>query len=199
MAQKQYNTGIILGRFQPFHKGHLEYLLQAYDQVNKLIVGIVTPGDEPTEYEPQDQSRFGEENNPFSYAERVRMIDRALEEIGMLPDYISYAHFRPQFIDEWYSAVPKDAVYFLTTGQDEASAEVEEKKAQKMRDRGLRVVQLEIPMADEYYSANDIRHRIRNEENWEHLVPAAVADFLGEIDAPNIIKGLNVASLRGTE
>lgn len=177
----QYKKGIILGRFQPFHKGHLEYLLAAYDKVDNLIVGIVTPGDEPTEYEPQDASRFGDENNPFSYVERVQMIDKALEEIGMLPDFINYAHFQPKFIDKWYAQVPKDAVYFLTTGQDEASAEAEEKKAEEMRARGLHVVQLEVPMQDEQYSAQDIRERIKNENVWEHLVPRAVADFIKEI------------------
>lgn len=160
----------------------MEYLLQAYDQVDKLIVGITTPGDEPTEYEPKDESRFGEENNPFSYIERVTMIDKALEEIGMLPDFVDFAHFQPKFIAEWHETVPKDAVYFLTTGLNEASAKIEEKKADEMRAQGLHVVQLPIPLQEELYSASDIRERIKNEEAWEHLVPNAVAEFLRDID-----------------
>lgn len=187
----RYKTGVILGRFQPFHKGHLEYLLAAYDEVDDLIVGIVTPANEPTEYEPNDLSRLGEENNPFTYVERVQMIDKALEEIGMLPDHINFVHFQPKFVDEWYEEVPKDAVYFVTSGIDETSADVENKKADEMRARGLHVIELDIPEQGETYSATDIRNKMLNEEEWRHLVPAAVAEYLTEIGAEERVREFN--------
>ncbi|MCK5309571.1 MAG: adenylyltransferase/cytidyltransferase family protein, partial [Thermoplasmata archaeon] len=32
--------GLIIGRFQPFHKGHFEVLKEIAGQVDKLIIGI---------------------------------------------------------------------------------------------------------------------------------------------------------------
>ena len=54
-----YTTGLIIGRFQPFHKGHLFIVHEALKQVENLIIGI---GSTHT----QDK-----ENNPFS-VEQVR-------------------------------------------------------------------------------------------------------------------------------
>ena len=35
----QFKTGLIIGRFQPFHRGHLYLIKQALKHVEKLIIG----------------------------------------------------------------------------------------------------------------------------------------------------------------
>ena len=54
-----YATGLIIGRFQPFHKGHLFIVHEALKQADTVIIGIGSTN-------TQDK-----ENNPFS-VEQVR-------------------------------------------------------------------------------------------------------------------------------
>ncbi len=54
-----YQKALIIGRFQPFHKGHLFVVHEALKQVENLIIGIGSTN-------TQDK-----ENNPFS-VEQVR-------------------------------------------------------------------------------------------------------------------------------
>ena len=64
-------NGLCIGRFQPFHLGHLSAIKQALKKVDKLYIGIGS-----SQYDH-------EEYNPFTAEERREMIQRALEENGL--------------------------------------------------------------------------------------------------------------------
>ena len=55
----KYKTGLIIGRFQPFHNGHLFVVREALKQVERVIIAIGSTNSED------------KENNPFS-AKQVR-------------------------------------------------------------------------------------------------------------------------------
>ena len=55
-------NGLLIGRFQPFHLGHIEALRFALSQVDNLWIGIGS-SNKPTE-----------KNNPFTADERKEMI-----------------------------------------------------------------------------------------------------------------------------
>jgi nicotinamide-nucleotide adenylyltransferase len=65
----KYKCGLILGRFQPIHKGHLSLMLFALSRCEKIIVAIGSAQASRTE------------RNPLSYEERRDMIDNALAMI----------------------------------------------------------------------------------------------------------------------
>lgn len=76
-----YDTGMIVGRFQPFHLGHSIILERALDQCNKVIVVIGSAQESRTPL------------NPLSASEREQLIidsfinrldDNALEKIEFL-------------------------------------------------------------------------------------------------------------------
>ena len=76
-----YDTGMIIGRFQPFHLGHSIILERALDQCNKVIVVIGSAQESRTPL------------NPLSASEREQLIldsfinrldDNALEKIEFL-------------------------------------------------------------------------------------------------------------------
>ena len=78
------NVALYLGRFQPFHLGHLDAIDQIIaDGVDRIIVGIGSSQEELTRA------------NPFSYDERKEMINRVLIdsnikfEICSIPDFAS--------------------------------------------------------------------------------------------------------------
>lgn len=60
--------GLFIGRFQPFHRGHLNAVKQALRQVDFLIIGIGSSQEKRT---PE---------NPWSALERKKMIAAALQE-----------------------------------------------------------------------------------------------------------------------
>lgn len=166
-----YPYGVVVGRFQPFHNGHIDYVAQALGLSDQLYIGIATPGDKPTPYEPDDPMRFGKENNPFSYEDRVAMITEALKEVGMGVQSVQFVEFVPSHIEDWHAVVPRKAVYFILPIGDET------KKIADMKTQGLQVHVLE-GKEDREHMAWDIRARIQSGQPWEHLVPPAVARFI---------------------
>lgn len=66
------NINIIIGRFQPFHNGHLELVLKALEgNTDKLIIFIGSAQESRTN------------RNPFTYFERSVMIRGALQDIDI--------------------------------------------------------------------------------------------------------------------
>ena len=66
------NTNIIIGRFQPFHNGHLELVLKALeDYTDDLIIFIGSAQESRTN------------RNPFTYFERSVMIREVLQDYDM--------------------------------------------------------------------------------------------------------------------
>ena len=80
--QQTESLGFITGRFQIFHNGHLEYALQAKERVDFLIVGICNPDANTIQQNHADAFRHKLEHNPFTYWERLLMIQRSLLNIG---------------------------------------------------------------------------------------------------------------------
>jgi len=58
--------GLFIGRFQPFHLGHLQDIKNALKDVDELVIGIGSSNEKHTKY------------NPFSVKERIEMIDLVL-------------------------------------------------------------------------------------------------------------------------
>ena len=73
---RDMNVGILVGRFQPLHKGHVKAIEFARNNSEKLFVIVGSA-------EKSNQKR-----NPFSFEERKKMIDLALKE-RKLQDNIS--------------------------------------------------------------------------------------------------------------
>ncbi len=61
-------NGLIIGRFQPFHKGHLEALSFALSKVDKLWLGIGS------------SNKPNQKENPFSADERKEMILSSIDD-----------------------------------------------------------------------------------------------------------------------
>lgn len=66
MQNKKYKVGLYIGRFQPFHNGHLYMVKEAMKQCEFLIIAIGSAQESRTE------------KNPFSIYERYKYIRSAL-------------------------------------------------------------------------------------------------------------------------
>jgi len=152
-------TGLFIGRFQPFHKGHLQDIKDALNEVDELIIAI-------------GSSQFSHtEENPFSVEERIEMIEDTL----MQNDISNYTIFPiPDISDDerWVahvsSIVPEFDVVFTGNAMTE----------KLFSERGYKVKRVRML---EGINGTTIREMMLKNENWQELVPEEVAEFLEKI------------------
>jgi nicotinamide-nucleotide adenylyltransferase len=158
--------GILVGRFQPFHSGHLEVVrqLRASRPSDGLVLGI---GSAQESYTAQ---------NPFTAGERFEMIDRALVAakvdgcaIVPIPDiqrhgeWVAYVVALLPPFDRVYTNNPLTRLLF-----ERARFTVE---SPPLVDRGR-------------FEGTRIRAELASGGAWRSAVPPAVASYLEAIDAP---------------
>ena len=114
----RHRYGMVHGRFQPFHLGHLEYALTALQRCEHLIIGITNPDPSLVVAENTDPERHKPEANPFSFFERQLMIHAALVEGGAELKHVSIVPFPIHHPERWRYYCPQDAVQFMRLYSD---------------------------------------------------------------------------------
>jgi nicotinamide-nucleotide adenylyltransferase len=164
-------VGMIHGRFQPFHSGHLKYLLAAAGQCRELVVGITNPEPDEVPAEPASPHRHLPEANPFTYFERHRMVQAALAEAGIDLARVAIVPFPIHDPSRWRHYIPPGVTHFIRVFSD---WEVE--KAARLRAAGYTVV--ELPAGAKDVSGTEVRHRLAAGTDWRELLPPAVAALI---------------------
>jgi cytidyltransferase-like protein len=166
-------AGMIHGRFQPFHNGHLEYLRGAAARSDRVFVGITNPDPRRVREEPSDPLRHLPESNPFTYTERLLMIEAVAEEEGLLVSVIPFPVNEPEL---WPAYVPAGVTQYLRLFSDWGGTKLE-----RMREAGYDIVVLD-EGAEKAISGADVRAAIRAGDDWEALVPPGVARVIRSLD-----------------
>ncbi len=166
--------GILIGRMQPVHNGHMEVIKQILDEVDEIIIGI---GSAQASHELKD---------PFTAGERIVMMSQALAERDIDPSrYYIIPMQDINFNAIWVSHVkmltpPFNIVY---SGNPLVK--------QLFSEEGYEVKQP--PLYDRLHlSGTEVRRRILNDENWQELVPKASVDLINEISGVERLKNLSV-------
>ncbi|MFQ5496833.1 MAG: nicotinamide-nucleotide adenylyltransferase [Nitrosopumilus sp.] len=163
-------NGLLIGRFQPFHLGHLEALRFALSKVDQLSVGLGS------------SNKPAQKNNPFSAEERKEMIlssiDNSMKErisIYSIPDLDNHI----KWIEKIDAIVPKFDIVF---SNDELTNHLYSK-------RDIQVIPIPFLKRDEL-SGTNIRDLIISDQKWEHLVPEGTRNFLNKNSAKEHLKNL---------
>jgi len=163
-------NGLLIGRFQPFHLGHLDALKFALSKVEKLWIGIGS-SDKPNQ-----------KQNPFSADERKQMILSSIDEsisdriqIFYIPDLENHE----KWIESIDTIVPKFDVIF---SNDELTQFLYSK-------REIKVISVPFTNRD-VLSGTNIRDKINSNQKWENLVPDGTKKILQELDANDRLKSL---------
>lgn len=82
LANKTSQIGCVHGRFQPPHKGHLNYIRDAKARCEVLYIGITQPDIESLAFCAADEHRSARGSNPLTFAERAECLRRMLSEHG---------------------------------------------------------------------------------------------------------------------
>ncbi len=161
-------NGLLIGRFQPFHLGHLEAFRFALSNVEKLWIGIGS------------SNKPSEKNNPFTADERKDMILSSIDEsiskriqIYNIPDLDNHS----KWIENIDSLVPDFDVVFTN---DELTQSLYSKLGKKI---------VPVPFKDrEVLSGTNIRNIIVSDQNWQTLVPEGTKTVLKKIGASDRLK-----------
>lgn len=150
-------TGLFIGRFQPFHNGHLAIIKQAFKVVDELLLVVGTVQISRTK------------DNPLTAEERKKLIEETLKDLDIkrvkvfqLPDikedekYVSYVE----------QSLPKFEVVF--TGENELNTNLFLKAGYKIMSSSR--------MYD--WMATGIRDRIREGKDYTQLVPKKIKELL---------------------
>ena len=163
-------NGLLIGRFQPFHLGHLEAFQFALSKVDKLWVGIGS------------SNIPAQKNDPFSTEERKEMIlsstDDSMKDkisIYFIPDFDNHI----QWIEKIDNIVPKFDIVF---SNDEFTKHL-------YSIRSVQVISIPFLKRDEL-SGTNIRNLIISDQKWDDLVPEGTKNFLINISAKERLKNL---------
>ena len=163
-------NGLLIGRFQPFHLGHLAALRFALSKVDKLCIGLGS------------SNKPLQKNNPFSAEERKEMILSSIDEsmkskiqIYFIPDLENHI----KWIELIDTLVPKFDTIFTN---DELTRHLYSK-------RDVEVLPIPFVKRD-ILSGTNIRDMIISDQTWEDLVPEGTKNFLYKTGAKQRLKNL---------
>lgn len=95
-TSNQFDVAILIGRFQPFHKGHQALLKQALETASTVIVVL------GSSYQARNAK------NPFTWEERKAMIKSTLDEATV--NRVSFTPVRDYYDDKRWCKAVNDAV-----------------------------------------------------------------------------------------
>ncbi len=149
---QKYSTGLLIGRFQPFHNGHLWLIKHALKFVDKLVIGI-------------GSANVQDKNNPLGCEERKKMAEEVIVHEN-LSDQISKIVPLDDFHDDekWFQNTlrqtgPIDAVI----GNNEWVNDIFEKQGYPI---------LRVGYYKRYILEGEkIRQLIKENKPWENRIP----------------------------
>lgn len=163
---------LFVGRFQPFHYGHLHAIETILDEAEELIIVV---GSAQMSHEP---------GNPFTAGERIEMIEAALAEAKidssrymLIPIADAPSH------RTWVSYVESQTPRFDVVYSNQALTR------RLLIEAGYNVKEIPLHKRSKF-EATEIRRRILKSEDWRELVPAPVHRIVKEIDGENRIRDL---------
>ncbi len=158
---------LLIGRFQPFHLGHMEIIRKAVGEY-ELIIGIGSAQKSHTI------------DNPFTCGERYEMIFRSLRKEGI------GAHIIP-IPDVDYNSVWASHVISLCPAFEVVLSN--NPLTIELFSPLKKVMNTELFSRKEY-AGKEIRRRMIEGEEWRHLVPEEAARYIDEIDGIKRIRYL---------
>ncbi len=172
-AARMVKRGLYVGRFQPFHLGHLDAIKDVLKEVEELVIIIGSA---------QHSHNI---DNPFTAGERLVMIRKALQEAGI--DYarlwvvpVSDVHLHMLWVSALEGYTPRFNVVYSN----------EPLTRRLFIEAGYKVKSIRF-FQRKLYTSTLIREKMLKGESWTNLVPKSVADFINEIDGVNRLRDLN--------
>ncbi|MCD6360184.1 MAG: nicotinamide-nucleotide adenylyltransferase [Armatimonadetes bacterium] len=163
---------LFVGRFQPFHYGHLYAIETILRECDSLILVVGSA------------QMSHQHDNPFTAGERIEMIRAALNAAKIPPErYLIIPIPDAPAHRVWVSAVESQTPRFDVVYSNQSLTR------RLLIEAGYEVRPIPLYKRGKY-EASEIRRRILAEEDWSELVPPEVYKIVQEIDGENRIRDL---------
>jgi len=93
------------GRFQPFHRDHLEMVHHALGLAERVLIGITNPDEVARTEHPASAHRHLAAANPYSYAQREQLVNAALQAEGVAAQRYAIVPFPLETPAQWPAIV----------------------------------------------------------------------------------------------
>ncbi|MDY6776575.1 MAG: nicotinamide-nucleotide adenylyltransferase [Candidatus Nanohaloarchaea archaeon] len=152
---------VFVGRFQPFHLGHLHAVEDAEERYD-LVLAVGSSNKERTR------------ENPLTFEERKKVLDNCLEkpEIVGLEDRDDNS--------EWMDQVEEELDFDVCISGNSLVRRLFSERGHEVEDPDY--------LKPEVYSGTEIRRRVVEGENWRKLVPGCSLEALEEVGFEEAVK-----------
>ncbi len=166
-ADREARKALFVGRFQPFHKGHLKAVEGIAKRFDMIVIVIGGPaGDEPTL------------KDPFTFDEREKMMRKALE--GRKVDFELHMIRDVEDDEKWAEEISKLGNFEAAYTRNPWTA------------RCLKTLKIPVRKQKNYqrykHCGTRIRKRILQGKDWKSLIPREVYEYIREIRGEERIK-----------
>jgi nicotinamide-nucleotide adenylyltransferase len=163
--------GLLIGRYQPFHKGHLQIIKNILKDMDDLIIGIGSAQISHTI------------DNPFTAGERMTMISNTLRSEGI--DRCNYIIPIP---DVWNNAIWVNHVRSLTP--EFQVTYTGNALARRLFIEGGFEVREQLLFDRMKFSGTEIRRRMLSGEEWQSLVHPEVVKVIDSVGGVERLKDI---------
>jgi len=153
--------GFLIGRFQPFHNGHVQIVERIATEVDELVVGIGSAGDSHSV------------RNPFTAGERIMMITKTLEATEMVTYTVPIEDLNRNSV--WVSHVRSMSPRFDVAYSNNPLV------IRLFTEAGVEVRQTPMYNRDDL-KGSEIRDLMIEGGNWEEYLPEPVVEVVEEVN-----------------
>lgn len=172
-------VGVLVGRFQPFHNGHLAAVKHALGKVDYLYIVVGS------------SQKSHERDNPFTAGERIAMMKAALDGAGVPPERWMAIPLADTVSHSLWPATLKATVprFDIVFTNDSLTTRL-------LREQGLKVKAVPYLSRDRY-SGTNVRSGILEMKNWEALVPKEVAAMVRQVRGVERVRSMINKDIKG--
>lgn len=157
--EKHYKIGLVIGRFQPFHNGHLYLIKEALKLCDVLIIGI-------------GSSNIIDFDNPWNAVQRMEFVQKIILQEKLEDKIIKIVEI-PDVPDDdkWYEiTLDKVGNFDVSIGNNDWVNGIF---------KNHNIVVLEIPFFQRYLNeGKKIRELMRHNKSWQDRVPSYLVDSI---------------------
>ncbi|WP_096390698.1 nicotinamide-nucleotide adenylyltransferase [Halopenitus persicus] len=169
--------GFYIGRFQPFHDGHLHMVEEIAEEVDELVLGIGSAGDSHST------------RNPFTAGERVMMVTKAVEDLDLTTYVVPIEDLERNSV--WVSHVQSMSPAFQVAYSNNPLV------IRLFEEAGVEVRQSPMFRRD-VLEGTELRERMIHDRDWQTLVPDAVVEVIEETDGVDRIRRIAETDSNGS-